>query len=127
MDYVVLNNGGTAQIAFNETATKGNFINLWLEGEKSNRNAIGARVVAKFGDKKIERQIMGAQSYLSVSDFRVHLGLNDAQKIDELTIFWLGGEPQTITNLESGKFYYIKQNREPLPFVPGERQILFGE
>ncbi len=123
LDYVVLNNGGTAQIAFNETATKGNFINLWLEGEKSNRNPIGARVVAKIGERKIERQIMGAQSYLSVSDFRVHLGLSDAQKIDELTIFWLGGEPQTIKNLEGGKFYYIKQSSEPIPFIPGEKQI----
>ena len=123
LDYVVLNNGGTAQIAFNETEKKGNFINLWLEGEKSNRNGIGARIVAKIGDKKIERQIMGAQSYLSVSDFRVHFGLGDAQKIDELTIYWLGGEPQTMTNLESGKFYYIKQNNEPMVFIPGEKQI----
>ncbi len=123
LDYVVLNNGGTAQIAFNETEKKGNFINLWLEGEKSNRNGIGARIVAKVGERKIERQIMGAQSYLSVSDFRVHFGLSDAQKIDELTIYWLGGEPQTITNLESGKFYYIKQNSQPMAFIPGEKQI----
>lgn len=123
LDFVVANNGGTAQIALNATATKGNFINLWLEGEKSNRSAIGARVVAKIGDKKIERQVMGAQSYLSVSDFRVHLGLGEAQKIDELTIFWLGGEPQTIRDLESGKFYYIKQNNAPTAFIPGEKQI----
>ncbi len=123
LDFIIVNNGGTAQIAFNETAPKGNFVNLWLEGERSNRNAIGARVVARVGDRKIERQIMGAQSYLSVSDFRVHLGLGDAQKIDELTIFWLGGEPQTITNLESGKFYYIKQNNAPTAFIPGEKQI----
>ncbi|CAN5717513.1 CRTAC1 family protein [soil metagenome] len=123
LDYIILNNGGTAQIAFNATEKKGNFINLWLEGEKSNRNGIGARVAAKIGDRKIERQIMGAQSYLSVSDFRVHLGLSDAQKIDELTIYWLGGEPQTIKDLQSGKFYYIKQNSEPVSFVPGEKQI----
>lgn len=123
LDFVVVNNGGTAQVAFNETAPKGSFVNLWLEGERSNRNAIGARVVAKIGDRKIERQIMGAQSYLSVSDFRVHFGLGEAQKIDELTIYWLGGVPQTITNLESGKFYYIKQNNAPTAFIPGEKQI----
>ncbi len=123
LDFVVSNNGGTTQIVFNESEKKGNFVGLWLEGEKTNRNAIGVRVVAKIGDKKVDRQIMGAQSYLSVSDFRIHLGLAAAQKIDELTIYWLGGEPQTIKDLEAGKFYYVKQNKEPLPFVAGEKQI----
>ncbi len=123
LDFVVSNNGGTAQIVFNESEKKGNFAGFWLEGEKTNRNAIGVRVVAKIGDKKVERQIMGAQSYLSVSDFRVHLGLGEAQKIDELTIYWPVGEPQTIKDLPGGKFYYIKQNKEPLPFIAGEKQI----
>lgn len=123
LDFVVSNNGGTAQIVFNETENKGNFVTLWLEGEKTNRSAIGVRVVAKVGDKKIERQIMGAQSYLSVSDFHIHLGLGEAQKIDELTIYWLGAESQTIKDLQSGKFYYIKQNKEPEIFVAGEKQI----
>lgn len=123
LDFIVSNNGGTAQIVFNETEKKGNFVGLWLEGEKTNRNAIGVRVVAKVGDKKIERQIMGAQSYLSVSDFRINLGLGETQKIDELTIYWLGAEPQTIKDLQSGKFYYIKQSKEPLEFVAGEKQI----
>jgi hypothetical protein len=123
LDYVVSNNGGTAQIAFNETENRGNFVVLWLEGEKTNRNATGTRLVAKIGDKIIESQIMGAQSYLSVSDFRVHFGLGKAQKIDELTIYWLGGQQQTVKDLTDGKFYYIKQNKEPMLFVPGEKQI----
>jgi hypothetical protein len=123
LDFIISNNGGTAQIAFNETARKGNFIELWLEGEKSNRSAIGARIVAKIGDKTIQRQIMGSQSYLSISDFRAHFGLGEAQKIDEMTIFWLGGETQTIKDLQGGKFYYIRQGKEPIPFVAGEKQI----
>lgn len=123
LDFIVTNNGGTAQIVFNETEKKGNFVGLWLEGEKSNRSAVGTRVSAKIGEKIIERQIMGAQSYLSVSDFRLLLGLSEAQKIDELTIFWLGGEQQTIKDLPSGKYYYIKQGKEAQPFVAGEKRI----
>jgi hypothetical protein len=123
LDFIVSNNGGTAQIAFNKTAQKGNFVVLWLEGERATRNAIGTRIVARIGDKKIERQIMGAQSYLSISDFRVHFGLGAAQKIDELTIYWLGGEAQTVRDLQSGKFYYVRQGKEPQPFVAGEKKI----
>jgi enediyne biosynthesis protein E4 len=124
LDFVVNNNGGTAQIGFNTSTDVGNFMILWLEGEKSNRSAIGTRVVATIGDGKIERQVMGVQSYLSVSDFRVHLGLGKADKIDDLTIYWPGGSPQSIKGLAGGKFYYIRQGRDAVTFIPGEKQIL---
>jgi hypothetical protein len=87
------------------------------------RNAIGARVVAKIGEKVIERQVMGAQSYLSISDFRLHFGLGTAEKIDELTIVWPAGEKQTIKDLAGNRFYYIKERLDPASFVPGQRQI----
>jgi hypothetical protein len=123
IDFVVNNNGGTAQVAFNQTEPRGNFVMLWLEGMSTNRSAIGTKLVARVGDRTIRRQIMGAQSYLSVSDFRVHFGLGDSERIDELTIHWLGAEPQTLTDLEHGRFYYLRQGSEPLPYIPGERQI----
>ncbi|QQS40999.1 MAG: CRTAC1 family protein [Acidobacteriota bacterium] len=123
LDYVIVNNGGTAQIAFNETGKKGNFAFFFLRGNGKNTNAIGARLVAKIGDRTIERQVMGAQSYLSVSDFRVHFGLGDASKIDGLTIHWPGGEKQTLRDVAGNKFYYIKQGGEPREFVPGTMDI----
>jgi enediyne biosynthesis protein E4 len=123
LDFIVTNNGGTAEIGLNTTAGRGHFVILWLDGDRSNRSAIGARVVARIGDKKIERQVMGAQSYLSVSDFRLHFGLGPADKIDESTIYWPGAAPQTIKDLAGGKFYYVRQGKEPVPFIPGEKQI----
>ncbi len=123
LDFVVNNNGGKAQVAFNRSAVRRNFMILWLEGSKANRSAIGARVVAKVGDRTIERQIMGAQSYLSVSDLRLHFGLGEASVIDELTIHWPGSEPQRFTSLAANSFYYVREGNEPVAFVPGERQI----
>lgn len=120
LDFVITNNGGTAQIGLNESAEKGKFVMLWLEGEK-NESAIGARLVAKIGDRTIERQIMGSQSYLSMSDLRVHFGLGAATQIDELTIYWPGGNKQGIAAVEAGKFYFIRENDLPVEFVPGQR------
>lgn len=124
LDFVIANNGGTAQMAFNETNDKGNFVGLWLEGDgKTNRSAIGTRLVAKIGDKRIERQIMGSQSYLSISDFRVLFGLGKADKIDELEIFWHGSEKQVLQNVLAGKYYYLKQANDLTEFVAGEKTI----
>ncbi|QYO67075.1 CRTAC1 family protein [Leptolyngbya sp. 7M] len=123
IDYVVNNNGGTAQVAFNATEKAGGFVVFWLEGKKANRSAIGARVVAKMGERSIERQVMGAQSYLSVGDLRLHFGLADAERIDELTIYWPGSEKQVITNISRNGFYYIREGAEPVGFIPGEKRI----
>ncbi len=122
LDFVISNNGGTAQVAINRSKA-GNFVMLWLEGSDANRSAIGTRVTAKIGGRTIERQVMGAQSYLSISDLRVHFGLGDAETIDELTIHWPGGEPQRMSAVANGKFYYVRQGAEPIEFVPGEKQI----
>ncbi len=123
LDFVIANNGGNAQIAFNESADIGNFVGLWLEGiDKTNRNAIGALLVAKIGDKTIERQIMGSQSYLSVSDFRVTFGLGKADKIDQLEIHWLGGKIQTLKDVSAGRYYYLKQGNEPAELKVGEKK-----
>jgi hypothetical protein len=119
LDFVITNNGGTAQIGINETANKGNFVMLWLEGEK-NKSAIGARLVAKIGGRTIERQVMGSQSYLSMSDLRVHFGLGPATQIDELTIHWPAGNKQGIAAIEAGKFYFVRENDLPVEFVPGQ-------
>ena len=118
LDFVITNNGGTAQIGFNESTPRGNFVMLWLEGAR-NKSAIGARLVAKIGDRTVERQIMGSQSYLSMSELRVHFGLGPASQIDELTIYWPGGNKQGIAAVEAGKFYYIKESDLPVEFVPG--------
>jgi hypothetical protein len=66
---------------------------------------------------------MGSMSYLSVSDLRLMFGLGEKQKIDELTVFWPGGQPQVIKDLAAGGFYRLVQGREPVPFKPGEKRI----
>lgn len=123
LDFIVSNNGGTAQIGINNTPSNAGFVVLWLEGATANRSAIGARVAAKIGARTIQRQVMGAQSYLSVSDLRLHFGLGEASKIDELTIYWPGGQTQTIRDLTAGAFYRVAQGTDPQKFVPGGGRI----
>lgn len=120
IDFIVTNNGGKAQIGINNSEQKGGFVGLWLEGKKSNRSAIGARIVAKIGGRTIQRQVIGASSYLSICDFRVLLGIGAASAVDELTIYWPGGAPQTIKGVAAGKYYRIVEGEQPAPFVPGE-------
>ena len=123
LDFIISTNGGKAQVGINSTEKRGNFVGLWLEGSKANRNAIGARVVAKIGNRTIQREVMGASSYLSICDFRLLFGLGETGMIDELTIHWPGRQPQVIKGLAAGKYYRVVEGQEPLAFVPGEKRF----
>ncbi|MFQ5462694.1 MAG: CRTAC1 family protein [Phycisphaerae bacterium] len=125
LDYVITVNDGPAIIGLNETERTGHFISFWLEGA-SNRSAIGARIVLRIGDRIIVRQVMGASSYLSQSDRRLHFGLGDPDRIDEITVFWPGGSVQHLENaalLQVDTFYHWPQGRLPVRVIPGAATI----
>ncbi len=119
LDFVVANNGGTPQIARNETPDAGSFVSLWLEGKNTNRSAIGSVVRATVGGRTMRRDVVSAISYLSAGDLRVHLGLGDANAVDDLEIRWASGEIQKIETLAAGKFYRIVEGEQAEPYIPG--------
>jgi len=127
IDFVVSNNGGTAQLAMNQSGKRGNFISLWLEGVQANRSAIGAKVTVKSRDKTIRREILGASSYLSASDLRMHVGLGSAEQADSVEIHWPGGQAQTVGPLAANHFYRIIEGSPPEAYVPGERTFQLPE
>jgi len=121
LDYVITVNDGPAIIGLNETDRTGRFISFWLEGA-SNRSAIGARMSLRVGDHVRVRQVMGASSYLSQCDRRIHFGLGDADRIDAITVFWPGGDVQRLENPESlqvDAWYHWTQGRAPVRIIPG--------
>ncbi|MEO8084020.1 MAG: CRTAC1 family protein [Ardenticatenales bacterium] len=129
IDVVIGNNGGPLQVAMNETASAGHWIGLWLEGDPTagaNRSAIGARVAvtptdgASTSTKAITAQVLGASSYLSVSDRRVLVGLGDATAV-AVRIRWPGGAETREAALAADRWYHIDQGRPAAAFTPGER------
>ncbi len=123
IDYVVTNNDGAPQLAFNATPDRGSFIVLWLEGRSANRSAIGARVEARIGDRTLLRQVVGASSYLSASDSKVHLGLGGAARIDSLEVHWPGSASQSLGPLEANTYYQLIEGGEPQVYRPGKASV----
>jgi hypothetical protein len=123
IDFVVVNTNTDAEIALNVTKGLGHFVSLWLEGANCNRSAIGAVVSAKIGERRITREVLGASSYLSACDHRVHFGLGSADQIDELMIRWPGGSQQTVSGLAAGAHYHLIEGRDPAALQPGEEVI----
>ncbi len=84
---------------------------LKLVGTRSNRNAIGARVTISAGGLTHVHEVRGGGSYYSQNDFRVHVGLGGAAKIDRVMVRWPTGDEEifrdvsirTLVTLTEGK------------------------
>ena len=71
-------NGGPPVLLKNNAAKGNNWLGLKLEGVTCNRDAIGARIVWKAGDKVRARLKNNGGSYLSSHDLREVLGIGSA-------------------------------------------------
>ena len=88
LDVLIGNNGGPPLLLKNTAAKGRNWVGLKLEGVRSNRDAIGARISWTAGGKKRYRLKNNGGSYLSSHDPREVLGAGNATRIDEVEIQW---------------------------------------
>jgi hypothetical protein len=91
------------------TAPAGAWIILELQGTKSNRSAIGARVELTAGGRTQIREVRSGGSYLSQSDLRLHFGLDGAARADKVEIRWPNGGEQTVDDLDAGRVHHIRE------------------
>jgi hypothetical protein len=84
------------------------WIGVELEGTKSNRDAIGAKLTLTCGARKLVRWITGGASYLASHDRRVVFGLGDApQALCKLDIRWPNGNAQTVAGLKVNEYQKV--------------------
>lgn len=102
-----------APVLLRNTWTKaGSWIGLQLEGTRSNRDAIGAKVVIQAGPQKLVRWVEGGGSYLSSHDKRLIFGLGpNASKEVIAEITWPNGQIQTIRGLALSRYHKIIEPR----------------
>ena len=79
-----------------------------LEGVKSNRSAIGARVVAHYAGKSQAQALVSQSSYYSCNDPRLHFGLGAATEVD-LDIYWPNGLHEIYKNIAGNRLITIRE------------------
>jgi hypothetical protein len=94
-------------------AAAGNWITMRLEGSRSNRDAIGARVIVTAGGRRQVEEVRSGSSYVSQNDMRLHFGLGSAGRVDAIEIRWPTRPPriERIGPLPAGQFLTIKEGK----------------
>jgi hypothetical protein len=107
VDVVVLNVGEAPSLLLNHNQSSNHRVLFKLVGTKSNKAAIGARVTVKAGSLTQFDEVRGGASYLSQNDLRLHFGLGDNDKMNEITIRWPNGETETLREVAADFIYTI--------------------
>jgi enediyne biosynthesis protein E4 len=115
MDLVVEDLAGEPMILKNEGLPGRHWVNFELQGTKSNRLAIGAKLKLVADGVVQTEEIHSGGSYLSQNDLRVHFGLNTATKIDMVEIRWPDGKLEVLKNLDLDKFYSVLEGEGIVP------------
>jgi hypothetical protein len=100
---------------FLNPGTDSSWLTLRLEGTRSNRSAIGARIRVLVATEQGPRQIfatVGSGGSFGASSLQQEIGLGDILSIDRLDIRWPGGVEQTFLNLEPNRFLHIIEGAE---------------
>jgi len=111
MDVVIENLVGKPMILRPEGGPPNHWISFQLEGVKSNRLALNARLRARAGDLVQTGELLSGGSYLSQHDLRIHFGLGNHDRLDQAEILWPNGKTETLTNLAADRFYVVREGQ----------------
>jgi hypothetical protein len=108
IDILIVNMNEPPSLLRNDTTGGNHWLKVLLTGTVSNRSAIGAQVVATYGERKQVQAVMAQSSYLSVNDRRLHFGLGSATSAS-LEIRWPNGTVEKIGKVNGDRLVKIKE------------------
>jgi hypothetical protein len=83
---------------------------LKLNATKSNRSAIGARALVRYGGRQQVQEVTGQAGFLSVNDRRLHFGLGAEQNAD-VEVHWPSGIRQSFKAVASNRQVTIDETK----------------
>jgi len=117
---IVVNNMNDAPSLLHDCApATGHSLVVQLIGTRSNRSAIGARVTAHVGGRRLIDDVRSGGSFCSQSDLRIHMGLGARTRVDRLAVSWPSGAATTIAGVDADQLVVVREGagvvrREPL-------------
>lgn len=96
-------------LLYRNDITQGNWLKVKLEGVKAEKDGIGSRVEVMVNGQLLIREIDGGSSHLSQNSTIAHFGLGDAELVESVTVKWIGGKTQELTNVEANQQITIRE------------------
>jgi len=122
LDVLILSHNQPLAYLHNRTEG-GRFLALRLVGRRSNRDAVGAKVVVVAGGRRMVAHCAAGGSYQSASDSRLHFGMGQIGRIDSVGITWPSGSTARYSGLSADTGYLLIEGEDKPRPLPGFSKI----
>ncbi|MGA3201336.1 MAG: CRTAC1 family protein [Bryobacteraceae bacterium] len=112
IDVVATALGKPAQIWMNRSEGSGHWLDVELEGTKSNRDGIGAAIKVTTKSGRQYNHMTTSACYASSSAGPVHFGLGGDDKAKAVEIRWPSGIVQTLENVGGDRVVHVKESKQ---------------
>ena len=119
IDILIVNLSEAPSLLRNDVSGNNHWLKVKLVGTKSNRSAIGAKVLARYGRKIQAQEVLSQSSFYSASDRRLHFGLGGETSAD-LEIRWPSGMRESLKGVTSNQMVVVK---EGMGIVSGKKSV----
>jgi hypothetical protein len=113
IDAAILNSRREPTILRNDSQTGHHWIQLRLQGVKTNRDGVGARVRVVAGDLAQIDEVHSGRGYQSHWGTRLHFGLGERARVDSIEVRWIGGGVDVIENVAADRLVTIFEGSKP--------------
>ena len=117
LDILVMNQNEPPSLLRNDAPRENRWLKVRLEGTKSNRSAIGARILVRYGGKVQAQELLSQSSYVSSNDPRMHFGLGSAVTAD-IEVHWPSGGVEKFPLQGSNRLITIREGHGIVPGRP---------
>ena len=114
VDILIVNLNEPPSLLRNDLRGKQNWIKVKLEGVKSNRSAIGARVLVHYGGKVQAQAVLSQSSFYSCNDPRLHFGLGASNTVD-IDVFWPNGHHEKFKAVSANQLVTLREGSGIVP------------
>ena len=119
VDILIVNLNEPPSLLRNDLKGNQNWLKVKLEGVKSNRSAIGARVLVRYGGKVQTQAVVSQSSFYSSSDPRLHFGLG-ASRTAEVEVYWPNGLVEQFPGIKANQWLKLREGSGARPRAVGE-------
>jgi hypothetical protein len=110
-DVLITNNSAAPSLLLNEVGADRSWVGLRLVSTAPPRDMLGARVeIVRRDGSSLWRRASSDGSYCSANDPRVLVGLDRADGIERVRVYWPDGQAEEWTDVEIGRYSTLRQD-----------------
>jgi enediyne biosynthesis protein E4 len=111
IDLVINNVNDSPSLLRSQSPSENFWLLVRLVGSRTNRAAIGSRVIVQSNGKHQIQEVRSGGSFCSQNDLRLHFGLGRARQADRVEVCWLSGAKSSFEHVPANRLVMIQEDK----------------